>query len=81
MNFTNRPVIARLFLLIVSTVIVLLDWAALDDITTNQQTDYTGEYAMLASSALLLPLLIYVWIKLNQSSSLKTHRSQTAQST
>ncbi|KKU43322.1 MAG: hypothetical protein UX59_C0022G0008 [Microgenomates group bacterium GW2011_GWA1_46_7] len=38
-------------------VILALDWAALDDITTGREPDFTAEYAILITS---LPALLFV---------------------
>ncbi|HBL52372.1 MAG: hypothetical protein A3D24_03985 [Candidatus Blackburnbacteria bacterium RIFCSPHIGHO2_02_FULL_39_13] len=37
--------------------ILVLDWAALDDITTGNEPNHAGEYAVLALSALIFIFL------------------------
>jgi len=37
--------------------LLALDWAALDDITTGQEPNYTGEYAMLIISVIIFVFL------------------------
>ena len=44
-------------------ILLALDWAALDDITTGNEPNYTGEYVILAVSALVFGLLIFLHIK------------------
>lgn len=34
--------------------LLLLDWAALDDITTGNEPNLTGEYAILAASVIII---------------------------
>ncbi len=43
-------------------VLLLLDWAALDDITTGNEPDYYGEYAVLVISAVVYGVLGYLYI-------------------
>ena len=38
-------------------VILALDWAALDDITTGREPDFTAEYAILITSLPALPFV------------------------
>jgi hypothetical protein len=44
-------------------ILLILDWAALDDITTGNEPDYSGEYFILAASALIFGSLIVLHIK------------------
>jgi lipid II:glycine glycyltransferase (peptidoglycan interpeptide bridge formation enzyme) len=44
-------------------VLLALDWAALDDITTGNEPDYSGEYFVLVASVLVFGLLIFLYIK------------------
>jgi len=37
--------------------LLLLDWAALDDITTGNEPDYWGEYLVLAVSG-----VVFLWL-------------------
>jgi len=37
--------------------LLLLDWAALDDITTGQEPNYAGEYAILIISVIIFVFL------------------------
>jgi len=38
--------------------LLLLDWAALDDITTGNEPDYIGEYLMLGVSLVIFSYLL-----------------------
>lgn len=59
----------RKFLLIISfVVLILLDWAALDDITTGNEPSFVGEYAILIISVPLLILIARQYMSLKQSS-------------
>ena len=40
--------------------LLLLDWAALDDITTGNEPNYIGEYWMLGVSGVIF---VYFWLK------------------
>lgn len=42
-------------------IILLLDYAALDDITTGSEPDYIGEYLFLGSSVIVLGLIGYMY--------------------
>ena len=59
--------ISEMFKKIIKTTIVLillaLDWAALDDITTGNEPDYNGEYMMLMVSVLIFGLLLIFHIR------------------
>lgn len=48
-------------------ILLALDWAALDDITTGNELNYSGEYTILAVSSFVFGLLIFLninkWIK------------------
>ncbi len=44
-------------------VILLLDYAALDDITTGNEPDYYGEYAILVISVIIFGFLIFKFLK------------------
>ncbi|MFZ5844966.1 MAG: hypothetical protein ACOY0S_00675 [Patescibacteria group bacterium] len=43
-------------------VLLLLDLAALDDITTGTEPNYSGEYAILGVSLLIFGWLAYKWL-------------------
>lgn len=40
-------------------VFLALDWAALDDITTGKEPDFTGEYLILLVSAVFFGFLLW----------------------
>ena len=44
-------------------ILLALDWAALDDITTGNEPNYIGEYIILAASGFVFGLLIFLHIK------------------
>lgn len=44
-------------------ILLVLDWAALNDITTGNEPDYSGEYFVLAVSVLIFGSLIFLYIK------------------
>ncbi len=48
---------------IIILILLVLDWAALSDITTGNGSDYSGEYIILAVSGLIFGLLIFLYIK------------------
>jgi len=50
-----------LWLLII--VLLILDWLALDDITTGNEPNYSGEYAILIGS---LVILVFLWIMIRK---------------
>lgn len=46
-------------------ILLVLDWAALDDIMTGNEPDYFGEYSVLFASLILFGIMIYkrnLWI-------------------
>ena len=43
--------------------LLLLDWAALDDITTSNEPSNTGEYLTLFLSLVIFVILITYWVK------------------
>lgn len=47
----------RVLLIVALLGILILDWLALDDITTGNQPTFFWEYAMLGASIVLLPLI------------------------
>lgn len=47
----------KLFLTGGIVIILFLDWAALDDITTGNEPDYWGEYAILIGSVIIFIIL------------------------
>ena len=53
----------KLLAIILVVVVLALDWAALDDITTGLESDYLGEYAVLGVSLLFLLLLGWVVLR------------------
>ncbi|OGG06429.1 hypothetical protein A3D05_04590 [Candidatus Gottesmanbacteria bacterium RIFCSPHIGHO2_02_FULL_40_24] len=55
-NISRRKII----LTAVIFLILLLDWAALDDITTGNEPDYYGEYAVLILSAVFF-VIYFLW--------------------
>ena len=54
-----KKLLVGLFIL----VILALDWAALDDITTGNEPSYLGEYAMLILSILIFGFMGYYLYK------------------
>ncbi len=44
-------------------VILLLDFVALDDITTGNEPTLFGEYAMLAVSVIIFAVLIFLYLR------------------
>lgn len=44
---------------IVVPVLLILDWAALDDITTGNEPDYTLEYGILLFSAVVFAIIFW----------------------
>ncbi|MFC1501134.1 hypothetical protein ACFL58_01635 [Elusimicrobiota bacterium] len=49
------------YLLWASLVIILiLDWLALDDITTRNEPNYAGEWGILAASIVIIPFLVFL---------------------
>ena len=46
--------------------VLLLDFAALDDITTGNEPDYNGEYAVLALSVMFFGYLIYKKVRIRK---------------
>jgi hypothetical protein len=50
-------------------ILLLLDWLALDDITTGQEPNYYGEYTMLVISVPAIAGLTILWKKITKKSS------------
>lgn len=44
-------------------VLLALDWAALDDITTGNEPNYIGEYLILVGSLVIFALLGFWYLK------------------
>ncbi len=53
----------KIGLIIFILVILLLDFAALDDITTGNEPTLFGEYAMLAASVVIFAVLIFIYLR------------------
>jgi len=51
--------IKRIWLWLVMIILLLLDWVALDDITTGNEPNSTGEYAILIFS---LIVFVFLWV-------------------
>ncbi len=49
----------KLLLWVIAIIFLILDWAALDDITTGNESNYYMEYATLLSSLVFFSLLCY----------------------
>lgn len=58
----------RIFLLAAFVGLLLLGWAALDDITTGNEPSFVGEYVILINSMPLLILIARQYMSLKQSS-------------
>ncbi len=52
--------IKRILLISIVLILLVLDWFALDDITTGNEPNYYGEYAVLAVSVIVFGL-IFLW--------------------
>lgn len=59
----------KIFLILI---LLLLDFAALDDITTGNEPTYLGEYLFLGFSVLVFGLLAYIYKKTKEGADLKT---------
>lgn len=59
----NIPSVKRVIMGVVIGVLLLLDWAALDDITTGNEPNYSGEYFILIISVVIYAILIYFWFQ------------------
>lgn len=57
----------RALIVILLFALLALDWAALDDITTGNEPDYYGEYAILLGSIVVFAAI--GWIQLNRKRS------------
>ncbi|MDO8270061.1 MAG: hypothetical protein Q7T54_05340 [Candidatus Levybacteria bacterium] len=53
----------RAFLISGVIIVLILDWLALDDITTGEEPSFFGEYAILIASVMIIPLIYYFWKK------------------
>ena len=53
------------FILIIVAIFVILDWLALDDITTGSEPTLLGEYLILLISIFVFAGAIYFWRKPN----------------
>lgn len=62
MYLMKRFLVAGLIL-----VLLILDWAALDDITTGNEPDYLLEYIILLSSLFVFGILGIVFLKQRKS--------------
>ncbi len=51
------------WLVLLMVMMLLLDWAALDDITTGNEPNYIGEYGVLVVSGLVMAYLVWKWWK------------------
>ena len=49
----------RVLVILVISVFILLDWAALDDITTGNEPNLYGEYATLLMSVAIFAFLLF----------------------
>ncbi|MFH1186889.1 MAG: hypothetical protein V1697_01800 [Candidatus Levyibacteriota bacterium] len=58
----------KIILIISILVIFILDWVALDDITTGNQPNFSGEYLFLALSTPVLIFAIYLLLKRKKKS-------------
>lgn len=54
---------AKKLLIGITVIILILDWLALDDITTGNEPNLFGEYAMVAASMPVLLFLGYALFK------------------
>lgn len=55
MENINRSLTSKIMIFL----LLVLDWAALDDITTGNEPDYFGEYAVLLASLILFGAIYY----------------------
>lgn len=53
-------------LILIAGAILLLDFAALDDITTGNEPNYTGEYLILTLSVLVFVALAVIYRRKNK---------------
>lgn len=60
----------KIFLWIIIVIFLLLDWAALHDISKGNQPDYWGEYAILAMSVIVF-ITIGAYILVSQKAKFK----------
>ncbi|RJQ24453.1 hypothetical protein C4577_07780 [Candidatus Parcubacteria bacterium] len=61
-------------LIILFALVLLLDFAALDDITTGNEPSFTLEYSILIAS---IPILVFITYQLLHKKSKKTIQNQT----
>ncbi len=52
-----------IFLILLTILIILLDWAALHDIIKNNEPNYFGEYSIIILSVLYFAAFMYFWFK------------------
>lgn len=61
--YYTKPAMEKVFVLGIIIVLLVLDWLALDDITTGNQPNFYFEYTMLVVSLLILSLLGVTFFK------------------
>lgn len=54
----------RIGISVVFILLLVLDWLALDDITTGNEPSLVGEYMVLGVSIVLMPVLYLLWRKI-----------------
>jgi len=54
---SKNSTVKKILLIGVILFLIALDWAALDDITTGQEPNYAGEYAILIISVIIFVFL------------------------
>ncbi|MEK7186293.1 MAG: hypothetical protein AAB675_02935 [Patescibacteria group bacterium] len=55
--------LSKILIIFFLIILLFLDYAALDDITTGNEPSFLGEYTILAVSVLLAPALCLFWKK------------------
>lgn len=49
--------------MLIVVMLLMLDWAALDDITTGTEPDFYGEYAILIISVVVWGVMSYIVLR------------------
>jgi len=60
--------IKKILLISVVIILLVLDWFALDDITTGNEPNYYGEYAILFVSVIVFGVIVIWILKLKKNS-------------
>jgi len=73
-SYNNSVPVRRFLLFALILILLVLDWAALDDITTGNEQNYFLEYAVLLISLLIFGILGLVIFRRKQKQKLRNSK-------